>query len=74
MKNVDIAYIAGFFDGEGDVGIYPYRATKNGKYYPKLTARIHNTHQESLEWVKKRPGFRNLQDHTLFVSSSLSSS
>ncbi|MBI2639242.1 hypothetical protein HYW83_06690 [Candidatus Peregrinibacteria bacterium] len=57
MKRSEIAYIAGLFDGEGDVGIYPYKATKNGKLYPKLTARIHNTHKQALDWVYEKFGF-----------------
>lgn len=57
MKDIDIAYIAGLFDGEGDVGIYSYKATKNGKRYPKLTARIHNTNKQALDWTREKIGF-----------------
>jgi len=57
MTKSEIAYIAGLFDGEGDVGIYPYKATKNGKVYPKLTARIHNTDRRALEWVRQKLGY-----------------
>ena len=70
MKKVDIAYIAGLFDGEGDVGIYPYRATKNGKYYPKLTARIHNTNRESLDWTADKLGFGRVYRDRIGVKKS----
>ena len=51
MKKLDIAYIAGLFDGEGDVGMYKYTSSKNGKRYLKLTPRIHNTNKNVLDWI-----------------------
>lgn len=70
MKKIEIAYIAGLFDGEGDVGIYPYKATKNGRYYPKLTARIHNTHKQTLEWVRATLGFGLLYRDRIGIKKS----
>ena len=51
IEKIKVAYIAGLFDGEGDVGTYKYTASKNGKRYLKLTARIHNTDKAVLDWV-----------------------
>ncbi len=56
MTPTKIAYIAGLFDGEGDVGNYLYTASKNGKRYLKLTARIHNTDRKVLAWVAQTLG------------------
>ena len=36
MKNTDLAYMAGFFDGEGSVGIYVKSYAKN-QYYMKCS-------------------------------------
>jgi hypothetical protein len=70
MKKTEISYIAGLFDGEGDVGIYPYKATKNGKYYPKFTARIHNTHEGVLVWVQSKLGFGKVYRDRIGIKKS----
>jgi hypothetical protein len=49
MDDKDIAYFAGFFDGEGSCGLY----YQNGrKYPPRLEARITNTYVPVLEELK----------------------
>lgn len=53
MREIDLAYIAGLFDGEGSVNIYSYRSSKNGRQYRRPILRITNTHKETLEFVKK---------------------
>jgi len=53
MNKIKIAYIAGLFDGEGDVAIQKYKSTKNNRYYLRLYLRITNTNIECLNFVKK---------------------
>ncbi len=52
MKETDLAYVAGFFDGEGDCGIRMPKA-RNGKRYKKLEARLTQNDRAVLEWVKE---------------------
>lgn len=52
MTKIELAYIAGFFDGEGSVYVTSYRATRNGKLYPKLCASLTQVDIRVLEWVK----------------------
>jgi len=35
-----LSYLAGFFDGEGCVGIYPHRNSQTGKQYYELTITV----------------------------------
>ena len=63
MNETKLAYIAGLFDGEGDLGVYPYRATKNGKYYRRLQVRISNTDRRALDFVKEVMGFGRIDLH-----------
>lgn len=56
MTEVDRAYIAGLFDGEGSVS-FVFKKAKNGKRYGKLYARISNTDRKVLEWIKETLGF-----------------
>lgn len=46
MKETDIAYLAGYIDGDGSISIQSNR----GKYHPRVT--ISNNHRESLEWCR----------------------
>jgi len=52
------AYVAGLFDGEGSVGRYAYRASKNGKTYYRLHARIINTDRTLLDLIQAEYGGR----------------
>ena len=70
MNKIELSYIAGLFDGEGDVGVYSYKATKNGKSYPKLTARIHNTNEKALLWTQKILGFGSVYRDRIGIKKS----
>jgi intein/homing endonuclease len=50
-KKTDIAYIAGFWEGEGSAGIYHHG---EGKY--RLNVCITNTNKPVLEWIKNKVG------------------
>ena len=53
MRETDIAYIAGLFDGEGSVD-FKRRKEKRGKYITNamnITMRIEMTDQSILRWV-----------------------
>jgi hypothetical protein len=49
-------YVAGLFDGEGSIGRYAYRASKNGKVYYRLHVRISSNDRWLLEEVQKEFG------------------
>lgn len=63
MEEREKAYIAGLFDGEGDVGIYSPKSSKNGKRYLRVTVRITNTHRPVLDWVRLVVGNGNVGEH-----------
>lgn len=50
------AYVAGLFDGEGSVGRYPYTASKNGRVYYRLHARISNNNRALLAMIQAEYG------------------
>ena len=53
MKDTDIAYIAGLFDGEGSVD-FKRRKEQRGKYITnamQITMRIEMTNQSILKWI-----------------------
>lgn len=56
MNEFDYAYIAGFFDGEGDAGIRHVKATKNGERYPRLQVRLTQNDRAVLEWIQSEFG------------------
>jgi len=50
MTKIEKAYLAGFIDGEGSIGIYPdYRHPSNYR----LVLTICNTNKDVIEWVRK---------------------
>ena len=57
MKQSDLAYIAGLFDGEGSIQVQKYQASKNKRWYWRLVARIANTDIRCLEFVRDTLGF-----------------
>jgi hypothetical protein len=57
MTETDIAYIAGLFDGEGSVSFGWRKATRNGKRYGKLYARISQNDRRVLDWIRQVTGF-----------------
>jgi len=56
MNDTDLAYIAGFFDGEG-CAYMSNPKSPNGKRYPKLTAKISQNDREVLDWIVEQFGF-----------------
>jgi hypothetical protein len=50
MERHEVAYIAGFFDGEGSISLCWPKAG-NGKRYLKLRVRIGQNQREVLDWV-----------------------
>lgn len=57
MTTEEIAYIAGFFDGEGYVGVIAPKATKNKKRYPRFQASITQLDRGVLDWIASKFGF-----------------
>jgi hypothetical protein len=56
MTELETAYIAGLFDGEGHVS-FQYPKATNGKRYGRIEAKITNTDKAVLDWVKSKVGF-----------------
>ena len=61
MKDTDVAYIAGLFDGEGSIDFkrrYENRKGKKGRRYltnaMNITMRIEMTHESILRWIKEK--------------------
>jgi intein/homing endonuclease len=61
MKDTDVAYIAGLFDGEGSIDFkrrYENRKGRRGKRYltnaMNITMRIEMTHESILRWIKEK--------------------
>lgn len=61
QTQTELAYIAGFFDGEGHIGIYTYKASKNGRRYARLVIGITNSHRPVLEWAREVMGAGRIQ-------------
>ena len=51
-----MAYIAGFFDGEGSAS-FVWSKAKNGKRYGKLFAKIAQNDRRILDWVRRVLGY-----------------
>lgn len=56
MTDTDAAYLAGLFDGEGSVSFCWVTASKNGKRYGKLSAKISQNDRRVLDWVQSVTG------------------
>ena len=56
----DLAYIAGFFDGEGCAYINYPKAHKNGKRYPRLNAKVAQNDRDVLDWIQGLLGCGNV--------------
>lgn len=52
MTDLETAYLAGLFDGEGNVGVHRCRATKNGRLYLRLVVKVTNTHRGCLDFAR----------------------
>lgn len=57
MTEIEKAYIAGLFDGEGNVAVHRYKASKNGAFYLRISARITNTDRRPLDWLQSVLGY-----------------
>src|SRR5438309_1289519 len=55
MDEKDLAYIAGFFDGEGNATIRMVKGS-NGKRYPRLEARLTQNDRVVLDWIQSHYG------------------
>jgi hypothetical protein len=51
LKDTEKAYIAGLFDGEGTIGIWPNSERKYG-----CRVAIYNTHKEVMDWLSMKMG------------------
>ncbi|MHA1754494.1 MAG: LAGLIDADG family homing endonuclease [Candidatus Odinarchaeia archaeon] len=58
MEEVEKAYVAGFIDGEGCIGIYK---TKSGCVESRFS--MTNSNKEVLLWIKKKLGLNNKIRH-----------
>lgn len=61
ITEIEIAYVAGLFDGEGDAVLGFYRTGRRGadggrRRYPRLQARITNDDRRTLVWCCGRTG------------------
>jgi len=57
MNNNDIAWISGFYEGEGSIGCYRDRIRENGKEEWSLTLSITQKEPDILEYIKNKIGF-----------------
>lgn len=56
MTDTETAYLAGLFDGEGNVGVVKAKASKNARLYLRLVVRIFNTHRGCLVFAQQTYG------------------
>jgi hypothetical protein len=49
LKDLDVKWAAGFFEGEGYAGFKSFYNKIWGRYYPRLTISISQVHKEPLE-------------------------
>jgi hypothetical protein len=56
MNDTELAYIAGFFDGEGSAYLSNVKAS-NGIRYPRLSAKIYQNDTKPLVWIQELYGF-----------------
>ena len=57
MTEKDVAYLAGFFDGEGCVGYYNANPNPEGTPYFHVSINISNTDPRPILWMQKLLGF-----------------
>lgn len=58
LNSTDIAYLAGLFDGEGNINIYQLKAGKSGRVTNsyELSVAIYNTHRPVIDWLYENFG------------------
>jgi hypothetical protein len=64
MDDVTKAYLAGLFDGEGSVGFFGRKASRNGRKYGKLMVRISNNCRSVLDWASTVTGSGSVHQRT----------
>ena len=70
----DVAWLAGFFDGEGSIELAIARNTKGGQIRVQLRCEIANTHQESIDHVRglldvyKIDSYKGMRDRSKYNS------
>ena len=52
FTSIDLAYVAGFFDGEGNVGIYKSTRAESGRSNYAVSMGIANTDRATLEYIQ----------------------
>ena len=52
FTSIDLAYVAGFFDGEGNVGIYKSTRAESGRSNYAVSMGIANTDRSTLEYIQ----------------------
>ena len=72
MENISIEYLAGFFDGEGCIGVYPSKNKKGYKTYnlvltvgqiePIVIRKLHGKYGGSLRFDERSKKIKNRQD------------
>ncbi len=64
MTKLQLAWVAGFFDGEGYIGVHK---TKNGRGYNSRTIHVAITQKDRtpLDWIKQHFGFGNVSRNKL---------
>lgn len=62
ITDIDAAYIAGFLDGDGSIGLYIYDKYTSGR------VTISNTNQNVLKWVNKIVGIGGVYRLRLLIS------
>jgi len=58
-----VAYIAGFFDGEGSASFVWYVRKPGGKKYGKLEAKIAQQDKKVLDWIRRVVGFGRIHGY-----------
>jgi len=57
MTDVQLAYVAGLFDGEGHCRVVKAKSSKNGARYYRAHAMIYNSDRRCLDYAKEILGF-----------------
>ncbi len=58
-----LCYLAGFFDGEGCVGIYPHRNARTGKHYYELSLNVTQKDRTILNFFQAHYGGYIIYNH-----------
>lgn len=56
LSELQLAYLAGFFDGEGCISILKYKASKNGRFYHRIVSGITQQIRIPLDLIQENFG------------------